>query len=306
MGSCLLFLTQDTLYETTKETFKILECVKCRLIRLDPLPSPEELRQYYPSGFWLEHTALGHGLQGFLARVAMRDHIHFVERGLRESGEQGLIVDVGCGGGLFLHMMAQRGHKKIAGLHFGLDTAAVAANEAGVPSVCATLSRPPFRAGTCAAITLFHVLEHLYDPVSYLEAAHEMLAPDGRLYLQVPNAGCWQFLLLAKFWSGVDAPRHLVHFRPRDLELLLYDCGFEILRHKYFSLRDNPRAWAASIAPHWDPSVRRLRRLEEAPRQAALRDAGFILLTAAALPIAVIESACRAGSTVIIEARRKS
>ena len=33
---------------------------------------------------------------------------------------------------------------------------------------------------------MFHVLEHLYDPAVYLRAAHELLRPDGRLFLYGP------------------------------------------------------------------------------------------------------------------------
>jgi len=40
---------------------------------------------------------------------------------------------------------------------------------------------------------MYHVLEHLYDPVAYLDAAHSLLAPDGRLIVQVPNVASWQF-----------------------------------------------------------------------------------------------------------------
>ena len=149
----------------------------------------------------------------------MRDHLRFVERALRDSEQEGVVLDVGCGGGLFLQMLSERGVKHVAGLDFSLDAASVAWRRAGVPAVCATLSRPPFPPASCAAITMFHVLEHLYDPAIYLEAAHQLLRPDGRLIVQVPNAACWQFLLLGERWNGIDVPRHLINFRLSDLEL---------------------------------------------------------------------------------------
>ena len=100
---------------------------------------------------------------------------------------------------------------------------------------------------------MFHVLEHLYDPGAYLEAAHRLLRPDGRLVIQVPNAGCWQMTLLGEHWAGIDIPRHLFNFRLRDLEVLLDACGFEIARTKFFSLRDNPAGLATSLAPFARP-----------------------------------------------------
>ena len=239
-------------------------------------------------------------------RMVLRDHLHFVERALDESEEEGMVLDVGCGGGLFLQMLSERRTVKTAGLDFSLDAAHVAWRRAGVPAVCATLSRAPFAPESCAAITMFHVLEHLYDPASYLDAAHQLLRPDGRLIVQVPNAACWQFLLLGERWNGIDVPRHLIDFRRTDLDTLLDHCGFEVLRHKHFSLRDNPAGLASSLAPMLDPMARRLRRIQETPRARLWKDLMYAALVAASLPFTLVEAACRAGSTIMVEARKKS
>jgi hypothetical protein len=153
---------------------------------------------------------------------------------------------------------------------------------------------------------MFHVLEHLEDPMTYLNAARELLRPQGRLIVQVPNAACWQFLLLGENWSGIDVPRHLLDFRSRDLEALLSFCGFEVLRRKYFSLRDNPAGLATSLAPWLDPMARRVRRLKESPASKLAKDLLYLALVVAALPFTVVEAACRAGSTVMIEARKRA
>jgi SAM-dependent methyltransferase len=303
----LLFLATDRLYGTTDKTFRIVECRQCRLIRLHPQPSPLELHDYYPRDYWFtpESTAADRLEQAY-RRFVLRDHLRFVERALGESDEEGVILDVGCGGGLFLQMLAERTKRRVTGLDFSLDAANVAWRRSGVPAVCGTLSRPPFRDGSCAAVTMFHVLEHLYEPASYLEAAHKLLRPDGRLILQVPNAACWQFLLLGERWNGLDVPRHLINFRLSDVDSLLEYCGFEVLRHKHFSLRDNPAGLATSLAPSLDPMARRLRHIPETPKQRLWKDLVYVGLVAAAVPFTLLEAACRAGSTIMVEARKKS
>ena len=152
---------------------------------------------------------------------------------------------------------------------------------------------------------MFHTLEHLYEPRSYLRAAHELLRPGGRLVIQVPNAACWQFLLLGSSWNGVDVPRHLYDFRPADLDRMLESGGFEVLRRKYFSLRDNPAGLATSLAPGLDPMARRIRQSKEGPRERLAKDLLYGALVVAALPFTALEAACRAGSTIMIEARKK-
>lgn len=153
---------------------------------------------------------------------------------------------------------------------------------------------------------MFHVLEHLYDPATYLDVAHQLLRPDGRLIVQVPNSACWQFLLLGDRWNGIDVPRHLIDFRLADLDALLDNCGFEVLRHKHFSLRDNPTGLASSLAPGLDPMARRIRKVVETQRQRLIKDFLYLGLSAACLPFTLLEAACRAGATIMVEARKKS
>jgi SAM-dependent methyltransferase len=100
---------------------------------------------------------------------------------------------------------------------------------------------------------MFQVLEHLYDPSVYVQAAAQLLHPAGRLIVQVPNAGAWQFVLFGEHWSGLDMPRHLMLFHYRDLENLLNFCGFEIVRRKRFSLLDDPTMLATSLVPELNP-----------------------------------------------------
>ena len=100
-------------------------------------------------------------------------------------------------------------------------------------------------------------------------------------------------------------PRHLIDFRLRDLESLLGHCGFEVLRAKHFSLRDNPAGMATSIAPGLDPMARRLRHVPETPRRRLCKDLAYTALVAACLPFTLLEAACNAGSTVMVEARKK-
>ncbi len=282
-----------------------MECKACRLIRLEPRPTPEELHRYYPETYWYEpaQTTLGRLEQAY-RRFVLRDHVNFVMRAIRESGERGLLLDVGCGGGLFLSMMRESGLPVL-----GLETSAKAAKLAWetnhVAVVCGDLSSSPVVNESCSAVTMFHVLEHLHDPVGYLHSARALLRPNGRLVVQLPNASSWQFLLFGEYWNGVDVPRHLIDYRQKDIESLLEYCGFEVIRRKHFSLRDNPAGFASSVAPHLDPMARRVRGIKESLALKALKDALYFALVAGALPFTIFEAACGAGSTIMLEAKRK-
>jgi SAM-dependent methyltransferase len=296
-----LFTASDRLYHTTAKEFAVVRCEECGLARLDPQPAAEELRRYYPDNYWFApDESAASRLEEAYRRLVLRDHVRFVVQALA----RGPLLDVGCGGGLFLGMMRERGYA-VVGLDFSREAAAIAWKRQQVPAVCGDLAHAPLRAGSLAGITMFHVLEHLPDPRAYLVAARDLLAPDGRLVVQVPNAASWQFRLLGRRWSGVDVPRHLFDFRGCDVERLLEDCGMVVVRRKYFSLRDNPAGLASSVAPGLDPMARRVRRVAESAGARLAKDLAYFALTAAALPFALVEAGFRAGSTVMMEAHKR-
>jgi 2-polyprenyl-3-methyl-5-hydroxy-6-metoxy-1,4-benzoquinol methylase len=303
-GQCTaIFHGSDRLYHTTTKQFSVVRCDQCGLLRLDPTPSPEELARYYPDNYWFApDQSTASRLEEAYRRLVLRDHVQFVSQALTDSSARGPLLDVGCGGGLFLGMMRQRG-TQVVGLDFSREAAGIAWHRQQVPALAGDLERAPLRAGSFAGLTMFHVMEHLYDPLAYLGAARQLLAPDGRLVVQVPNAASWQARLLGRAWNGADIPRHLTNFRARDLEKMMQTAGFEVLRRKYFSLRDNPAGLASSLAPSLDPMARRVRRVAESNSARLAKDLTYFALVLAALPFAIGEAACQAGSTVMIEAR---
>ena len=298
-----LFRASDRLYHTTAEEFAVVRCANCGMIRLDPQPPPGELHRYYPGNYWFapDPSAASRAEEAY-RRIVLRDHVRFVARALEDSRARGPLLDVGCGGGLFLGMMRERG-ARVVGLDFSPDAAHVAWSRQQAPAVVADFEHAPLRAGSFAAITMFHVVEHLYDPGAYFAAARELLAPDGRLIVQVPNAASVQARLLGRRWNGFDVPRHLNNFRGRDLETVLVRSGFEVLRRKYFSLRDNPAGLASSLAPDLDPMARRVRGSRESNGARLARDMAYFALVVGSVPLAALEAMFGAGSTVMMEAR---
>ena len=193
------------------------------MIRLHPQPTSLELQRVLSNRILVSsETDTVDRMEQWYRRFVLRDHLHFVERALRESEAKGHCADAGCGGGLFLQMLAERGATSdvVAGLDFSMDAAHAAWWRAGVPAVCATLRRRRSR----RQLRRGHDVPRPGTPLrsgSYLRAAHELLAPEGRLIIQVPNAACWQFLLLGERWTGIDVPRHLIDFRASDFDRLL-------------------------------------------------------------------------------------
>jgi 2-polyprenyl-3-methyl-5-hydroxy-6-metoxy-1,4-benzoquinol methylase len=295
-----VFSGADRLYGTTQKRFSVVECSACRLLRMHPWPSIAELQHYYPDTYWFSpHDGSVSQMEETYRRLVLRDHVNFVAGACKPAA--GPILDVGCGGALFGRLLADRGYK-VFGLDISHQAAKVAWGQNGIPVVTGIFSDAPFARNSFAAITMFHVLEHLYDPSAYIQAAWRLLKPGGRLVVQVPNAASWQFLLFGEHWNGLDIPRHLINFRASDIQSLLEQNDFRVLRAKHFSLRDNPAGFASSLAPALDPMARRVRGISETPGARLTKNLLYFSLVLTALPFTALEAACGSGSTVMMEA----
>jgi SAM-dependent methyltransferase len=106
---------------------------------------------------------------------------------------------------------------------------------------------------------LWHVLEHLADPVSALERVRSWLAPEGRLLVGVPNLASLQARLGGDRWFHLDPARHLVHFTPRGLERLLARGGFRVIERRNVLLDQ-------AVAGMWMTLLNRLTDRQDALR----------------------------------------
>lgn len=279
----------------------MVRCSRCGMLRLDPSPASAELSRFYPEGYWFdsEQSQLGRLAESY-RRLVARDHVGFVSHAYRSAGGNDPMLDVGCGGGLIPGMLRERGIPAL-GLDYSAAACRIASERHGVPALVGDVLAAPFRLASFQLVSLFHVLEHLPAPAAYLGRVHELLRAEGRLVVQVPNAASWQARLAGPRWNGWDIPRHLHDFRTGDLEALLTRCGFDVLRVKQLSWRDNPAGLATSLAPGLDPMARRIR----GQRSGMVHHVAYLGLVMVAAPFAVLEAAFGRGSSVMMEARKR-
>ena len=100
----------------------------------------------------------------------------------------GVLLEVGSATGEFVGEAGAVGYEAI-----GVEPskwAADIARRSGAEVFCGTLAdwRVEYAGFTVDAVAMFHVLEHLEDPVDMLGQCRSVLAEDGRLFIEVPNA----------------------------------------------------------------------------------------------------------------------
>jgi SAM-dependent methyltransferase len=100
----------------------------------------------------------------------------------------GALLDVGTGTGQFLHIA--RSHFNVEGTEVSASAVKIAKERYGLAVTHGTLeeaSADSLSGSRFDVITLFHVLEHVPEPVHTLSACKKLLAEDGLLVIAVPN-----------------------------------------------------------------------------------------------------------------------
>lgn len=235
--------------------FAVVQCQDCGLCYTNPRPSVQSIGQFYPSVYRPHRTpsarrrgaTLKRWLRGW--RKPRKERQHLPKHGKCR------LLDFGCGGGSFLERMSQQGWQTM-----GVDVSEQAVQrireELGLEAVVGTLPHPDLEPCSFDVITMWHSLEHVHQPLQVLREARRLLAPGGKLIVAVPNIDSVPFRWFGSAWFALDLPRHLTHFAPWTLHLMLEQAGFRVqqprmIRHSDWLRSSAKRACATGRASSW-------------------------------------------------------
>ncbi len=231
-----LFAARDVATDRPGE-FEVSRCDKCRCVHTSPRPTLEALGSYYEDVYSGEGADEMKAMQtGGGMRLVNQARFGLLDKHARLSGESTLL-DIGCGYGMFLRVA----HERVACQLSGCDTDAgslsggVAADVADLRA--AEVEDAGWEAGSFDAVTLYHCLEHVPDPIRTLRTARSLLRPGGVLLVEVPNFGALWRRVFGRFWFPLLIPQHLVHFELPVLRDAVGRAGWsddEVIVHRGF------------------------------------------------------------------------
>ena len=85
------------------------------------------------------------------------------------------------------------------------------------------------------AIRLYHVIEHLDEPVLCLRLIKKKLKRKGELIIGTPNMESIVSKLFKSHWYNLDSPRHFFLFSPATLGRLVEKEGFRVKKIEFCS-----------------------------------------------------------------------
>jgi SAM-dependent methyltransferase len=160
-------------------------CLGCGLLRNDPIPSELELRQFYETTYRMSYKGVREPKPKHVARGGCLAVARF--RALRGYLQgTGRVLDIGSGSGEWLYLLKRNGIDAI-GLDPDPSWAAFSRRELGIDISAGTFNDARFPPQSFQMVTLFHVLEHLRDPVRAISQCLTWLTDKGHLIIEVPN-----------------------------------------------------------------------------------------------------------------------
>ncbi|MEW6584672.1 MAG: class I SAM-dependent methyltransferase, partial [Nitrospirota bacterium] len=142
------------------EIYAVFYCRGCRVGFTVPKPSAEDISELYSTGSYRiisgKRFHIFFEFLIYLFRYQRKKRVEKFKKG-------GRIVDIGCGRGLFLHIMRRNGWD-VLGVELNDETAAYAREKYGIKIKTGSALNWSIPDGSVDVIALNHVLEHVDDP----------------------------------------------------------------------------------------------------------------------------------------------
>lgn len=215
--------------------FTLVRCNACGLMRTDPRPNAKAIERYYPADY-SPHKATRRDDVTLLDYVAACAHV-LLDAWRVPALPPGRLLEFGCGPGNYLKWMGSRGWNVR-----GIEPSPIAAEHArnlGLNVHTGSIETAPEPDAPYDLSVGWMVVEHLHDPVASLRKVGSWTRPGGWIAVSVPNAQSWEFTRFGTYWYALDLPRHLYHFTPTTITMLLAEAGWHVRKILYQRSFDN-------------------------------------------------------------------
>ena len=235
---CVLCGEKERKFVFKDGKFSVLRCSSCGLVFVSPrLTQKALLEEVYNENYWHSSSPKEKGYADYAGEEMLyiktfRKRIKFIERFTKPFGK---VLDVGCAAGYFLSVAKEKGWE-CSGIEPSYPIAQIAKKRLpGTKIHIGLVDDAPFEKESFDVVTLWDVVEHTLNPVSFVKKAVGFLKPGGLLIVETQNVDSLFARILGKKWQHFKLEEHLYHFSPYTLRILLEDlAGVRIIRMTSF------------------------------------------------------------------------
>lgn len=213
-----------------KRGMTFVRCLDCGTTYGNPRPTLARLQRYYREAryydYWHEHiyprSEAARRQQLFRPRAE-----RLVELARRHGVGRAHVMEVGAGAGVFADELRRLAHFGQLTVVETTPACAAACRARGLNVIEAPIETVTLETAVDVVVA-FEVLEHLHEPLSFVEACTRQLSDGGLLVLTCPNGEGFDVATLGELADTVT-PEHLNYFHPASLRRLCERAGLQVL-----------------------------------------------------------------------------
>ncbi len=198
--------------------YRLVRCVKCGLVRSDPVADSELLAQLYRDSTF-DYADEADNLKKTYGRYLAKLESYGVKKDA--------LLEIGCGNGFFLEEALAQGYSSVRGVE--PSTEAIEAARADIrPHIVCDIMRPGlFDPSQFDVVCIFQALDHIVDPLGLLKACFTVLKPDGFVLCLNHNIEALSARILNERSPIIDI-EHTFLYSPDTMNKIFMRCGFEV------------------------------------------------------------------------------
>ncbi len=237
--------TNALMHEANNELYIFNICANCETVFLTNPVTIDKLNIYYTENYlpyrgsnaWGKYSSFVENSQ----KALDLKRVNFVKKYLKNNGSNASVLDVGCGNPSFLELLNQKAKVNCTGIDFS-DSGWIGKNYQDLTLMRVAIE--DFKTDTLFdVITLWHYLEHDYNPNQTIETLYKCLKPDGKLIIEVPYYKSWSAKIQKSHWQGWHSPRHLSLFSKKSFDILFTNDIWKIKKHLRYGTLDTFTLW---------------------------------------------------------------
>jgi SAM-dependent methyltransferase len=209
--------------------FQYVKCTTCEMVYQNPRIALDQIKEFYDGEYIAHRKKKNWGLLTPLYEWTMNKHDRDKEKIVAKHvvlNKQTEVLDVGCAVGTFLLHINKKHDVQISGVDFkeGLEYP----NFNKIEFYEGLFYEQKIAENRYDVVTMWHFLEHCYDPNKSLQMAKKVLKKGGKLIIEVPRLDSFTFKLFGKKWPGVQAPQHTVLYDKKAFISMMEKNGFKV------------------------------------------------------------------------------
>lgn len=204
------------------DPYAVARCGVCGFYYLSPRLAEAAMLDIYRDDDYFEGTENGYTSYVEQEKALRATFRRFLDNLRRRGLSGGSLLEVGCGYGYLLDE-ARRDFSPRVGTDFSAQAVAEARRVADRVYQGGLEQLPPDETYDC--IVAINVIEHIYDPLPFVESLVAHLAPGGRVVIATPHMGSFWRRLMGRRWASFKLPEHVLYFDSPALARLMQAAG---------------------------------------------------------------------------------